>query len=72
MSEAASTRGGLLNGAASIIGTGLAFAMTFVITNEWGVESTGVFFGVAKVFSSPATLWTSFGFDLAWPTSMAW
>ena len=50
VSETASARGGLLNGAASIVGTGLAFLMTFVIANHYGASLTGVFFGAVSAF----------------------
>ncbi len=50
VSEAASARGGILNGAASIIGTALAFVMTFVIANHFGAALTGVFFGAVSAF----------------------
>lgn len=55
VSETASARGGLLNGAASIIGTGLAFLMTFVIANHYGASLTGVFFGAVSAFIIVAT-----------------
>ena len=50
VSETASARGGLLNGAASLVGIGLAFVMTFVITNHYGAALTGVFFGAVSAF----------------------
>jgi O-antigen/teichoic acid export membrane protein len=55
VSETASARGGLLNGAASILGTGLAFLMTFVIANHYGASLTGVFFGAVSAFIIVAT-----------------
>lgn len=55
VSETASARGGLLNGAASIVGTGLAFLMTFVIANHYGASLTGVFFGAVSAFIIAAT-----------------
>lgn len=55
VSESAATRGGLLNGAAAIVGTALSFLLVFVISRHYGAESTGVFFGAVAAFMIVAT-----------------
>lgn len=55
VSESAATRGGLINGAASILGTALSFLLVFVVSQGYGVDNTGVFFGAVAAFMIVAT-----------------
>lgn len=55
VSESQTARGSLLNGVSSILSTGLGFLLVIVITNTFGADDTGVFFGVLALFSIVAT-----------------
>jgi len=55
VSESRTARGSLLNGLSSIVSTGLSFLLVIVVTNTYGADDTGVFFGVVALFAIVAT-----------------
>lgn len=55
VSESGAARGGLINGAAAIIGTALSFLLVFVISQNYGADRTGLFFGAVAAFMIVAT-----------------
>ncbi len=55
VSESSTARGSLLNGVSSVISTGLGFLLVVIITNTFGADDAGVFFGVIALFAIVST-----------------
>ena len=55
VSETRTAWGSALNGGASIVSAGLTFVLAIVVTQGFGAEDTGVFFGVIALFAIVGT-----------------